>query len=175
MSHKFYGTLFSFALILSACALPARAEEPANLKFIPQNDPEMAAAAAKAQSGLDDFLAKLDSPPAGTENYSVKIGIVDYGDGFALTGLKSVENVEYFWLGNLQRTSDGFRGTIANQPGVVRNVSAGQEIAFTKGDIFDWMYIKGGKIVGNVTACPILLRGPKEELEFYRQNYGLEC
>lgn len=175
MIHKFYGTLLSFALILSTCALAARAEEPANLKFIPQNDPEMAAAALKAQSGLDDFLAKLDSPPAGTENYSVKIGIVDHGDSFALTGLKSVENVEYFWLGNLQRTSDGFHGTIANQPGVVRNVSAGQEIAFTKGDIFDWMYVKGGKIVGNVTACPILLRGPKEELEFYRLNYGLEC
>lgn len=172
--RKFSETFLAAAFILTLLTT-ARAEEPGNLKFIPQDDPEMAAAAARAQAGLDDFLAKLDNPPTGTENYSVKIGIVDQGDGFALTGQMSVENVEYFWLGNLQRAADGFRGTIANQPGVVRNVSAGQEIAFTKGDIFDWMYVKGGKIVGNVTACPILLRGPKEELEFYRLNYGLEC
>lgn len=173
--RNFFSAWLPAALILAASLTTAPAEEPDNLKFIPRNDPEMIAAADRAQAGLDDFLTKFDNPPAGTENYSVKVGIVDQGDGFALTGRKSVENVEYFWLGNLQRTSDGFRGTITNQPGVVRNVSAGQEIAFTKGDIFDWMYIKGGKIVGNVTACPILLRGPKEELEFYRQNYGLEC
>lgn len=173
--RKFSGISISCALILAGFVTIGRTEEPGNLKFIPQNDPEMATAAAKAQAGLDGFLSKLDNPPAGTENYSVKVGIVDQGDGFALTGLKNVENVEYFWLGNLRRTPDGFLGSIANQPGVARNVSAGQEIAFAKGDIFDWMYVNGGKIVGNVTACPILLRGPKEELEFYRLNYGLEC
>lgn len=171
----FAGLLAISTSIFPAIATPIRAEEPNNLKFIPQNDPDMAAAAAKAQSGVDDFLAKLDSPPAGTENYSVKIGIVDDGDSYALTGLRNVENVEYFWLGNIQRTADGFSGLLGNEPGVARNVRAGQEIAFTKGDIFDWMYVKDRKIVGNVTACPLLLRGPKEELEFYRQNYGLEC
>lgn len=171
----FAGVFLSIALLHAAGTSVARAEEPSNLKFIPQNDPDMAAAAAKAQASVDDFLAKLDSPPAGTENYSVKIGIVDQGDGFALTGLRNVENVEYFWLGNIQRTADGFSGILGNEPGVARNVRAGQEIAFSKGDIFDWMYVKDGKIVGNITACPILLRGPKEELEFYRQNYGLEC
>ena len=173
--RKTFCAFLTSTLILTAACPSVFAEEPANLKFIPLDDPEMAAAAARAQASLDDFLAKFDSPPAATENYSVKIGIVDDGDGFALTGLKGVANVEYFWLGNLQRTSDGFRGTIANEPGIARNVTAGQAIAFTKADIFDWMYINAGKIVGNVTACPILLRGPKEELEFYRQNYGLQC
>ena len=38
----------------------AVAEEPANLKFIPMNDPEMAAAAAKAESTLDGFLDFFD-------------------------------------------------------------------------------------------------------------------
>jgi uncharacterized protein YegJ (DUF2314 family) len=173
--RKFFGIFLSVALILAACLTVARAEEPANLKFIPLNDPEMAAAAAKAQSSLDDFLAKFDSPPAGTEHYSVKIGIVDDGNGFALTGLKSVENVEYFWLGSLQRNKDSFRGTIANQPGIARNVREGQEITFSKSDIFDWMYIENGKMIGNATACPILLRGPRNELEWYRQNFGFEC
>ena len=176
MNRRIFAGIFLSAALLGSVAVPgAFSEDQGNLKFIPQNDPDMAAAAAKAQLGLDDFLTKLDSPPAGTENYSVKIGIVDQGDGFALTGLRTVDNVEYFWLGNIQRTSDGFRGILGNEPGVARNVRAGQEIAFTRGDIFDWMYIKDGKIVGNVTACPLLLRGPKEELEFYRQNYGLQC
>ena len=146
-----------------------------SLKSVPTNDPEMAAASAKARSGLDEFLRMLDNPPDGTTDYSVKIGIVDQGDGFALTGLTSVENVEYFWIGNLERATSGFVGTISNDPGVVRNVRAGQRIVFGRSDVFDWMYIDNGKIVGNVTACPILLRGPKEELEYYRQNYGLDC
>jgi len=135
--RKFSGILLSAAMILTASVAQLRAQDPANLKFIPLNDPEMAAAAAKAQSTLDDFLATFDSPPAGTEYFSVKISIVDRGDGFALTGQQNVENVEYFWLGNLQRTTDGFRGSIANKPGIARNVREGQEISFAKGDIFD--------------------------------------
>lgn len=153
----------------------SRAEDPDNLKFIPNGDPEMAAAAAKARAGLDDFITKLDSPPVGTQNYSVKIGIVDKGDGIALTGLESAENVEYFWIGNLKRTDDGFVGTVNNDPGVVKNVRAGQELPFTRMDVFDWMYVQDNKIVGNITACPILRRGPKEELEYYRDTYGLDC
>lgn len=173
--RKFSGLLLLSAMLLTATMPMARSEEPANLKFIPQNDPEMAAAAAKAQSTLDSFLATFDNQPAGTEHYSVKIGIVDHGDGFALTGLRSVNNVEYFWLGAMKRTKDGFRGTIANQPGIVRNIREGQEIAFTKDDIFDWMYIENGKMIGNATACPLLSRGPENEREWYRQNFGFEC
>jgi uncharacterized protein YegJ (DUF2314 family) len=153
----------------------ALAQDSGNLKHIPTGDPEMAAAAAKARAGLDDFLTKLDSPPAGTENYSVKIGIVDKGDGIALTGMESVDGVEYFWVGNIRREGDGFLGTIGNEPQVVRNARMGQEISFVKNDIFDWMYFRDSKIVGNITACPLLLKGSKEELEFYRTTYGLEC
>jgi uncharacterized protein YegJ (DUF2314 family) len=174
-SRKFYGPLLLFAIFLTATIPAARAEEPDNLKFIPLNDPDMAAAVAKAQSTLDAFLAKFDNPPEGTDYYSVKVGIVDNGEGYALTGLKSVENVEYFWLGGLKRTKDGFTGAIANRPGIARNVSEGQEIAFSKGDIFDWMYIKDGKMIGNATACPLLLRAAQNEREWYRQNFGFEC
>jgi uncharacterized protein YegJ (DUF2314 family) len=170
-----YAILASIALTGSLCLSPAWSEEPSNLKYIPANDPEMAAAAAQAYAGLDGFLAKLADPPAGTEKYSVKIGIIDQGDGFALTGRKPLENVEYVWLGNVQATSDGLKGTIGNQLTIVKNVYAGQEITLTKDDVFDWMYVEDGKIVGNATACPLIRRGPKEELEYYRTTYGLEC
>ena len=173
---KRLSTLILSCLLMTAAASPhAAADASDTLRYIEKGDPDMAKALAKAQAGLDDFLATFDNPPAGTENYSVKIGIVDQGDGFALTGLKSVDNVEYFWIGNLKRTDDGFSGTLANEPGVVRNIRAGQEITFAKGDIFDWMYIRDRKIVGNVTSCPILLRGPAEELQYYRDTLGLEC
>jgi uncharacterized protein YegJ (DUF2314 family) len=164
------------ALLLGAIPVSsAFAQDSGNLKFIPTGDPEMAAAAAKARAGLDDFLARLDNPPAGTENYSVKIGIVDKGDGIALTGMESIDGVEYFWIGNIRREGDGFLGTIGNEPQVVRNARMGQEIRFARDDIFDWMYFRDNKIVGNITACPLLLKGSKEELEFYRTTYGLEC
>jgi uncharacterized protein YegJ (DUF2314 family) len=160
-------------LVAAAPLATLHADDSSNIKQIPVGDPEMAAAAAKARAGLDDFLAKLDSPPAGTQAYSVKIGIIDSGDSFAYT--KGGDKSEFFWIGNIRRDGDGFTGTLGNEPAIVRNVRTGQELTFAKDDIFDWMYIRDRKIVGNITSCPLLLRGPKEELEFYRQNYGLKC
>ena len=166
-------SVLAAALLAAAPVVILHAEDSANLKQIPAGDPEMAAAAAKARVGLDDFFAKLDSPPPGTQNYSVKIGIIDKGDGIAFT--KSEAGAEYFWVGNLRREGDGFVGTLGNEPQVIRNVRMDQDLTFAKDDVFDWMYIKDNKIVGNITSCPLLLRGPKEELEFYRDTYGLEC
>jgi uncharacterized protein YegJ (DUF2314 family) len=160
-------------LLAAAPLAVVRAEDSNNLKLIPTGDPEMAAAAAKARAGLDGFLAKLDNPPAGTQNYSIKIGIVDKGDGIAFT--KSQAGAEYFWVGNIRHEGENFVGTLGNEPKIISNARMGEEISFARDDIFDWMYIKDNKIVGNITACPLLLKGPKEELEFYRQNYGLEC
>lgn len=164
------------ALILAIIAAqPVQAGSLADVHNVPTNDPAMAEAARKAQSGLDGFLAKLANPPAGTEYYSVKVGIIDAGNSFRLTNDQSLSGVEYFWLTDIAKTPDGFTAKIGNQPEVVHNVAAGQEIIFRKADIFDWMYFENGKMKGNYSACPALLAGPKEDLEQFRAQYGIEC
>lgn len=126
----------------------------------------MPQAVQQGPRGLADFLEKLDTRPAGTDGYAVKIGIVDQGDGHALAGLGEVGDVEYSWIADISRTADGYAGMLHDEPGIVRNVRAGPQIVFTAGDIYDWMYRKGDRIVGNVTSCPILLRGPRGQFEY---------
>lgn len=163
------------ALLTAVPAASLHAQDSANVKQIPTGDPAMAAAAAKARAGLEDFLAKLESPPPGTEGYSVKIGMKDDGNGVVMSGDQNLEGGEYFWIGNIVRDGDGYRGTLSNEPQFVRNLRKGQDINFASANIFDWMYFDNGKMKGNATSCPLLKRSAPEEMAFYRDNYGLEC
>jgi len=163
------------ALFAATPILPLRADDGVNVKQIPTGDPEMAAAAAKARTGLDDFLTRLESPPPGTEGYSVKIGMKDDGDGVIMSGDANLEGGEYFWIGDIVRDGDKYRGTLSNEPQFVRNLQKGQPITFARQNIFDWMYFDNGRMKGNATSCPLLMRSAPEELAFYRDNYGLEC
>lgn len=135
----------------------------------------MPQAVQQGPGGLADFLEKLDTRPAGSDGYAVRIGIVDQCYTHALIGLWEVDDVEYFWIADISRTANAYTGVLNNEPGIVRKVRAGPQIAFTAGDIYGGMYRKGDRIVGNVTSCPILLRSPREQLEYYRGNFGLGC
>jgi uncharacterized protein YegJ (DUF2314 family) len=169
-----------FRILIAASAVVfllstgAQAGNLAGVHNVPTDDPAMAEAERKAAASLDGFLEKLANPPAGTEYYSVKVGIVDDGNGFRLTNDPNLR-VEYFWLTDVAKTADGFIAKIGNEPEVVRNIVAGQQIAFKKSDIFDWMYFENGRMKGNYSACPALLAGPKEDLEQFKQQYGIEC
>lgn len=143
--------------------------------IVKSEDAAMRRAAYKASAGLDGFLKKLDNPPPGTDNYAVKVGILDDGDGYRLTGKNETAIVEYFWLTDVTRTPKGFTARISNTPEDIRHVSVDQVIAFGRADIFDWMYMENGKLKGNFSACPALMAGPREELEQFIAEYGIEC
>ena len=143
---------------------------------VPVGDSAMVAAFAKARASLDDFLAKLEHPPAGTSRYSVKIGLKDGPalGGFSISRPGDGDN-EFFWIIDLRPSASGFSGRIGNEPESVKNVREGQTISFVRDDIVDWMYFEAGKIKGNFTACPALAHGPREELELMRKRYGVDC
>jgi uncharacterized protein YegJ (DUF2314 family) len=142
---------------------------------VPTGDAAMVVAYGKARAGLDGFLAKLSRPAAGTNDYSVKVGLKDgpAPNGFSVVGAS--EGGEFFWIVNLRSTGNGYAGQIGNPPELVKNVKEGQTITFGRGDIVDWLYFDSGKLKGNFTACPALLQGPREQLEMMRKRYGLEC
>ncbi|MBP1848960.1 DUF2314 domain-containing protein [Rhizobium halophytocola] len=137
-------------------------------------DPALAAASMKAHDGLDDFLAKEANPPAGTSNYAVKVALADDQNGGVTVGGEP-RNAEYFWLIDVEPEGDGFSATLANEPEVVRNVRNGQKISFKKDDIYDWTYMDNGKLVGNYSACAILLSGPKAELKQFEDRFNTKC
>ncbi|UVK51129.1 DUF2314 domain-containing protein [Mesorhizobium sp. AR02] len=127
------------------------------------DDPDMAAAIAQARASLNEFLTLSDAPPAGTSDFKLKVEVRD-GDA-----------TEHFWIIPFHKTATGFAGTLANEPQAVHNVVAGQELEFTRNDISDWGYTKNGRQVGSFTVCVLFKTMAKEDVDYYRQNYGFDC
>ncbi|TRC92564.1 DUF2314 domain-containing protein [Mesorhizobium sp. WSM4303] len=130
---------------------------------VARDDPDMAAAIAQARASLDQFLSLSEAPPAGTTDYKLKVEVKD-GD-----------TSEHFWIIPFHKTASGFAGTLANEPQAVHNVTAGQELEFTRDDISDWGYTKNGRQVGSFTVCVLFKAISKEEAAYYRENYGFDC
>ena len=60
-------------------------------------------------------------------------------------------------------------GTINNDPNIVASVKLGDRIEIPEADISDWLYMRGGKMVGNRTLVPLLKTMPAKEAEAYRK------
>lgn len=146
-----------------------------NVQLIAPGDPAMAKAHEKSKSELDGFLDKLGNPPAGTENYSIKLGFTDKAKGVVLTTDQMAPNVEFMWVYQIKASGDHFTALLSDTPEYIRNIKPDDRVEFAKSDIFDWMYTENGKVKGNYTACPLLLAGPKEQLDQYREIYGIVC
>ncbi|MBE1506599.1 YegJ family protein [Rhizobium viscosum] len=153
----------------------ALAQDNPNVQIIPRGDPAMARAHEKSEKGLDAFLEKLSNPPPGTENYNIKLGFADKGKDVAITTDQMAQGVEFMWVYQIEASGDHFTALLGDTPEYVHNIKPGDRVEFEKSDIFDWLYVENGKVKGNYTVCPLLLAGPKEQLEEYRLNYGIVC
>ncbi|MFS2180100.1 YegJ family protein [Rhizobium pisi] len=170
-------SLFSM-LGLSILVIPtelALATDNPNVQSIVPGDPAMAKAHEKSEQGLDGFLEKLRNPPPGTENYSIKLGFTDKGKDIRLTTDQMAPNVEFMWVYQIKASGDHFTALLGDTPEYIHNIKPDDRVEFEKSDIFDWLYIENGKVKGNYTACPLLLAGPKEQLDQYREIYGIVC
>jgi uncharacterized protein YegJ (DUF2314 family) len=132
---------------------------------MPSDSPAMAAAFAKAQATLDDFLRIAGHPPPGLASLALKVRVSE--------GQKR----EYFWVSPFRVEPDGFSGTLNNQPRLVQGVKQGQQLKFTRADVVDWMYYDTAKkrMHGNFTACAQLTRESPQDQASFKAKYGLEC
>ncbi|MBB2794993.1 UNVERIFIED_ORG: uncharacterized protein YegJ (DUF2314 family) [Rhizobium pisi] len=165
-------------LVLSISSIPAEralAQDNPNVQKIAPGDPAMAKAHEKSIRELDGFFEKLRNPPAGTDNYSLKLGFKDKDKGVVLTTDQMAPNVEFMWVYQIEASGDHFTALLGDKPEYINNIKQGDRVEFGKSDIFDWLYVEDGKIKGNYTACPLLLAGPKEQLDQYREIYGIVC
>jgi uncharacterized protein YegJ (DUF2314 family) len=139
-----------------------RAEKD-DLYLAADGDKDMEEAFRQARNGLDGFLKLSQDPSSDKSNFSVKVGITENG------------NTEYFWISPFQVNSGSFTGILNNEPRMVTSVSLGQEIAFKKEQIVDWLYSDQGRMVGNFTACAILKKASESEQRAFEQRFGLRC
>lgn len=123
------------------------------------DDAQMNEAIAKARAGLASFWHSLENPGPGESDFAVKVAIS--GDGAT----------EHFWLTEIRRVDDKFRGLISNEPQTVKSVRLGQPYTFSESEISDWTFKRNGKLVGNETMRVLLPRMPAEQAAFYRNLY----
>jgi len=128
-----------------------------------KGDPDMAAAFRKARETLPEFLALVRARQSTVTKLAVKIAI-PAGDGD-----------EYFWLTEIGQHGNKYAGRINNTPRAAKQVRLGQVIQFSEAEIVDWLYMEGGKMRGNFTACAMLKREPADQAEAMKRQYGLNC
>ncbi len=160
-------TLLAMLLICPLGAWAASALEKSQqdeVITIPNDDPAMARAIVHARSTLTQFFDTAATAPAGSEGFAVKVGVTEG------------EHTEFFWITPFEATEEGrFHGIISNQPRIVTSVAKGQLLAFSRGEIVDWLYYEQGRMRGNFTACALLSHEPEASRREYIAAYGLEC
>ena len=106
---------------------------------IGDDDPEMAAAIAKARQTLPQFWQVFEKREHGESNFVLVVRITDKG------------RIEHFFTTDFERRNGKTMVTISNAPKTVASVKLGDRIEIPEADITDWRYMRDGKYVGMTT------------------------
>ena len=106
---------------------------------IGDDDPEMAAAIAKARQTLPQFWQVFDKREHGESNFVLVVRITDIG------------RIEHFFTTDFERRDGKTMVTISNKPNIVASVKLGDRLEIPEADITDWRYMRDGKYVGMST------------------------
>lgn len=155
-------TIFFSSLSSHADSLTSKAAND-DVEIVTPSNKALLNAYKLSRDSLPKFLLLFEQYHK-QKDYFLKVGISDNDN-----------NTEYFWVLLSQYSGGVFKGQIGNQPRLVKHVQQGQVISFTAKDIFDWMYMEDGKMIGNYTACAMLVgKSPDEQNEF-QATYNLKC
>jgi uncharacterized protein YegJ (DUF2314 family) len=136
------------------------APSPPDTINVPNADPEMAAAQAKARATLQQFWMAYNDPGPADEGFALKVAI-PYG----------CNNSEHVWTDRIEVEAGKITGVVGNEPRYARAIRSGQRIEIAEGRVSDWMFMRAGKIVGNHTMRPLLKRMPPAEAARYRAMF----
>jgi len=129
-----------------------------NFAMISDNDHAMERAVKTARHTLPFFVAVLRAKKADDQGFEIKKAFVD-GD-----------NVEHLWIGELTFDGKKFHGQINNLPRDVHNVRLGQSVTVSPREVTDWMFIKGGKLMGGYTTRVLFARlSPRDKALFSKE------
>lgn len=149
-------TLTLAFLLVTVSASDSSASEPV-AAFVERDDPELAAARAKARAALPDFLAVLDKNSPDTGGYQVR---------FALTP------TEHIWVENLVRDGDRLTGTLVMKP-LRSSHQKGDRVTVPLSEVSDWGYWTRDNVAHGFQTYPVLFaRLPKAEANARRRELG---
>jgi uncharacterized protein YegJ (DUF2314 family) len=155
------GAIASVAVLGIAMAIPSggiRAEEHSPVVDVPNADPEMASAIAKARATLPVFWASYEAPKPSETGHSLKVRFPTGGN-----------NGEHIWMADVRKLGDGvYSGRFANSPRDLPGKRQGDLVEFREAAISDWMFLRNGKIVGGETIRPMLKSLPKADADALR-------
>lgn len=140
--------LFLLLALLVCCGCGSKPDTLVDGEY-DQREMDWAIARARHETGW--FLSQMQAGQG--SDWSVKAPIEDGG------------RVEHFWLTNIAYRDGRFTGLIGNDPGVVSNVSFGDEWSIGAAQISDWMFLRDGRMYGNYTIRPLLKTLPPEKAQ----------
>ena len=139
-------------LVVAARQSPEAGHSTDRTIAVSSEDRDMNAAIAKARATLPAFYRRWKHPAKGETQFCLKVKIT------------AGDDTEHFWLVDLKGVPGKVSGVINNDPEFVHTVSLGQRIPIPNEHISDWMYVRKGKIVGNLTARALFRHMPPDEL-----------
>ena len=149
------------ALALSI-ALPlspglAQNEDADPIEVVEESDPVMNAAIAQAQATLPEWLAVLESPPAGYQHIVFKFPL----DGW-----------EHIWVENVRRDGDVLSGTLSNNP-YNDKYALGDAVRVYLSDVSDWAYYDDRGIAhGHRTTAALFGQMDAETVASFKSSLG---
>lgn len=149
------------ALVLAATACddrPAAGKGSARVLVIHGEDPEMAAAMARARDTLPQFISALRLPTPAQTDFAIKVG---FGDG---------QDTEYMWLAPVSYDGTHFKGKLDGDPVQVRDLKSGDAVTVEPARVADWMYIEDGRMVGGYTTRLLRDRMTPEQRRQYDES-----
>lgn len=132
-----------------------------NIAVYTGDDVEMNAAINKARRTYPEFLESLKNKCSDCERFNVKIRL----------GFGEIDG-EHVWLDSLFWQKSKLYGVLASTPENVQRVNFGDVLEANPDSLSDWMYVRGGKLVGGYTIKAVYDRLKPGEQKQLEEDFG---
>ncbi len=132
---------------LAAAVLAACSAQPDDPEAIYER--ELAAAREEARASLPFFWEHFASPAEGEYDFSLKA---------AFPRRDGQPGVEEAWVQYVARAPDKIVGELASDPRYLGNLAKGAIMEFQEGQVVDWAFFQGEKLLGHYTTRVMMPR-----------------
>ena len=148
---KINSLLLTGALVFGGIALQnAMADHPVGQELkrsnaepesfdVPHNHAQMHRAVLQARRTVGTFIAALQHPSPGQQDFEVK------------KAFRQGNEVEHLWLSDVRFSGNRFHGRIDNTPTKIHGLKEGELVSVNPDEISDWVFVDNGKLVGGYT------------------------
>jgi len=120
-----------------------------------QTDKKILQIAEDARNTLPGFFRQLTRADAKEEYFCIKYPFkADDGSGV---------NMEQVWLTGIHFKNGIYYGFLASAPRYLNGMKKGDKVMFDTDTITDWMYVRGGRIIGGDSIKYLLEKIPEDQ------------